>query len=148
MTYHERRAVVSIASSILITGIYYFYVYQRYLAGGLESVNDLTFWAAVIVTFVPISVAAQIVIAIAFSIIHRFATREEEPSFQDERDKLIDLKAGRNTLYAFVTGFFLSIGSILVGFPEFMMFVFFVLFGMLSSIVGDVSKIVMYRRGV
>lgn len=81
------------------------------------------------------SIVAQIIIYIVFHIINAIVTREQFIPIEDERDKLIKLKAIRNSHYAFTPGFVLSIIGLSLGMPIFWIFVIFVISGLFSEIV-------------
>jgi hypothetical protein len=147
MSYHEKRAIVSMVSSVLITVFYSIFLYQRYLVVGSESVNDPRFWGAAFLVFILVSIVANIIITIIFTIIYRITTNEEEPSFSDERDKLIELKGSRNALYVFSLGVVLSMVSLVFYMPLYLMFILITYSGLLSSLVDDTTQFYLYRRG-
>ena len=148
MSYHEKRSIVSIISSLLIFGAYSMYVFGKYREGGPVLANDLSFWATAFLILIPVSIAANIIIHIVFSIINTIATNECEPSFSDERDKLIELKSIRNSHWVFVLGFFLAMGSLVLNMPPAVMFIVIAVSGLVSSLVGDFSQLYYYRRGI
>ncbi len=148
MSYHEKKNIVSIISTLVIFGLYSLYVFQKYQAGGQALTNDFNFWASVILVFIPVSIVANIIINIVFVIIYRITTNEEEPSFSDERDKLIELKALRNSHWVFVIGFLLSMVLLVIGMPPFVMFIILAVSGLASEMVGNISQLYFYRRGI
>ena len=147
MSYHEKRAVVNMLSSVLITAIYSVYLYARYLANGGDFVNDPRFWAKAFLIFIPVSIVASILISIIFTIHYRLTTKEEEPSITDERDKLIELKGNRNALYVFSIGLILSMVTVAIGMPLYIMFITIIYSGLLSSVVDEMTQFTLYRRG-
>lgn len=147
MSYHEKRALVSIFSSVLITLGYSVYLFQRYLAGGGKILNDPHFWGVAFLSFVLASIIANIIITIFFTIYYRITEREEEPSFSDERDKLITLKGARNASYTFSIGVVLSMAALAINLPLYVMFILIVYSGLLSSVIDDVTQFYLYRRG-
>ena len=148
MSYQEKRSIVSIISSLLIFGIYSMYVFRKYQEGGHVLANDLSFWATAFLILIPVSIAANIIMHIVFYIINTIATNECEPSITDERDKLIELKATRNSHWIFVFGFFLAMGSLVLNMPPAVMFIVIAVSGLVSSIVDDLSQLHYYRRGI
>jgi hypothetical protein len=147
MSYHEKRALVNIFSSVLVTISYSIYLYVRYLAGGGEFVNDPRFWANAFLIFIPISIVATILISIVFTIHYRLTTHEEEPSITDERDKLIELKGSRIALYTFSIGVVLSMVTLALGMPLSAMFITIIYSGLLSSVIDEFTQFYLYRRG-
>lgn len=97
MSYQEKKNIVSLVSTFLILGFYCMYVFQQQPFGSLEQAEVHLFWATFILLLLPVTIAAKIIISIIFSILYRIAAKEEEPSFSDELDKLIELKAIRNS---------------------------------------------------
>jgi len=146
MSYHERRAFASLISTIVISAIYFVYVFQRY-PGNSYSADAFRFWGSSIFLLVPLSIVAQIVVQIASSIVNSMAPHEKESFVADERDKLIELRALRNSLYVFVLGFSLAMGSLVVEMPPSVMFIILFFSGFVSGMVGYISQLYFYRRG-
>lgn len=148
MSYHEKRAIVNMFSAVLVTTAYSIYLYFRYLAGGGEFVNDPVFWAKAFLVFIPVSIVANILITIVFTIYYYITTREEAPSITDERDKLIELKGNRNASYVFSIGTVLAMVTLAVGMPIAAMFITIIYAGLLSLVVDEGTQFYLYRRGV
>lgn len=148
MSYQEKRTIVSLISTLLIPTLYFLYMFQGYPEGDAYSIEVYRFWGRFILILIPVSIVAKIIIYIVFSIINTIATREEEPSVSDERDRLIELKSTRNSFYVFIVGFFLGMGSIVMEMPPSVMFALLIFFGMLAELVGELSQLYFYRRGL
>jgi hypothetical protein len=148
MSYHEKKSIVSMISTSVIFVIYFFIVFQKYQAGNFDSTNVFSFWAAVILILIPITIAAKIVIYIAFVIIYRITTDENAPCFSDERDKLIELKADRNSHWLFCFGFLLAMASQVMHMTPAVMFIILILSGFVSDIFGEISQLYFYRKGI
>ena len=148
MSYQEKKKIVSIISTVLITGFYALYVYQKYQAGVLDTSNIFQFWSLRILILIPVSIVSKIIIHIVFSIIIKVAFNEDEPSFTDELDKLIELKSIRNSFYLFMGGFLLSIISQAIGMSPSWLFIILFISGMLSDIFGEISSLYFYSRGI
>ncbi|SRR5258708_2854877 len=147
MSYQERRAFVSLISTILIAAYYFVSVLQRFPEGNPYSADVFRFWGSSMFILIPVSVVVQIVIAIVFSIVYSIATREPERPLTDERDRLIELKAIRNSLYVFVFGFSLAMGSLVINMPPNVMFIVLFFSGFVSGMAGYITQIYFYRRG-
>ncbi len=148
MSYHEKRAIVHMISSVLITVAYSMYLFQRYVAGSGSFINDPHFWGASFLIFILVSIVASIIISIVFNIYYRVTAKDEEPSFSDERDKLIELKGARNALYIFSIGVVLSMTSLMINMPLYVMFIAIIYSGLISSVVADITQFYLYRRGL
>lgn len=148
MSYQEKKNIVSIMGTFLVFVFYCLYVFERYPEATLDSTDTFSFWASVILILIPVSIVAKIIISIVFNIIYRISTNEKEPSFADELDKIIELKATRNSHYVFIVGFLLAMGSLVMDMPPYMMFIILIFSGLLSEVVGVITQIYLYRRGV
>jgi hypothetical protein len=147
MSYQERRSIVNLISTILISALYSAYMIQRYPEGNAYSADVFRFWGAFFLILIPVSIAAKIVIAIVFAILNAIATREEELPITDERDKLIETKAQTNSSYVFIVGFILAMGSLAIDMPPTIMFITLLLSGIVSEMVSEISQFYFYRRG-
>jgi hypothetical protein len=148
MSYQEKKNLVSLIGTTLIFGSYCLYVFQMYQERSIDPANSFSFWGAAILILIPVSIVAKIIIQIAFNIIYRITTNEKEPSFADELDKLIELKATRNSHYAFILGFLLSMGSLVMDMSPSVMFIILFISGFVSELVGIFTQLYLYRRGV
>ena len=148
MTYQEKRSIVSLISAILIFGTYCLYMYPRYPGGGLETLETFRYWGSFVLILTLFSIVAHIIISIIFNIVFRMTTREKEPKFADELDKLIDLKAARNSFFVFIIGFLLAMGSLIIFQPSQVMFIILIISGFISDVTGSLTKFYHFRKGV
>lgn len=154
MTYQEKNSLTNIISSILITGIYAFITYQKYLNGVLDDSNIFRFWALIILIFIPISIVARIVIMILFRIIDAIvqtAKGEEidtDVDKTDERDKIIRMKAAGNSMFLFALGFIFALATQLFDVSNHTFFLTIVVFGLLTDVLSESLQIRYYRKGV
>jgi hypothetical protein len=147
MSYQERRAIVSIISTILITVLYAAYMVQRYPQADPYAPEIFQYWGSFFMILIPVSIVARIIITIIFSIINEVATHDGEPSITDERDKMIGLKSFRNGFVMFSAGFLLAMGAVAVSLPPAIMFIIMLCGGIVSDIVSEASSFFFYRRG-
>ncbi|WP_108670087.1 hypothetical protein [Peribacillus acanthi] len=148
MTYQEKKSIVSVISTILIFVSYCLYMYPRFPGGGLESIEAIRYWGTFVLFLTLFSIVAHIIISIIFNIVFRITTNEKEPTFADELDKLIELKAQRNSFFVFIIGFLIAMGSLVIFQPSHMMFIILITSGFISDVMGSVTKLYHYRRGV
>jgi hypothetical protein len=148
MSYQEKENIMSLISSILILGLYSLYVYNKYLDGNPDLINDFQFWGKTFLILIPVTIVAQIIIHIVFAIINKIVVDEEPPSFTDERDKLIELKAIKISHWIFVIGFFQAMLSLSLGMQPWVMFISLISAGFIASIASNVAKIWFYRKGI
>ena len=147
MSSQERRAIVSLLTTLLLAAFFLVYVLPRYPVGNPYSAAVFHFWGLAVVILIPVSIVANIAMSIVFSIVYSMATHEKASSFSDERDKFIELRALRNALYVFTCGFFLAMGSLVIGMPPAVMFIVLMVSGFGSAMVGDLSQLYFYRKG-
>jgi hypothetical protein len=147
MSAHERQAIVSLLTTLLLAVFFVVYVLPRYPAVNPYAPEVFHFWGLAFVVLVPVSIVTNIVVSIVFSMVYAMATRQKASSFADERDKFIELRALRNALYAFITGFSLAMGSLAIGMPPSVMFIVLMASGYGSGVVESISKLYLYRQG-
>ncbi len=148
MSYREKENIINIFSGLLITAIYAWFVYQRYLDGRIDLTDDFQAWGKLFLVYAGISIVARIVIYIIFHIVNAIATRDDKIPQEDERDKLIKLKALRNSHYSFVIGFMIAIIALAIGLPTYSIFIVFVISGLISEWIDNGSQMYYYRKGV
>lgn len=140
--------MVSIISGILLFTLYTLYAINKAEEGSITSSSDFSFWGSFILVLLPVSIVAKIIIHIVFSIINKIATNEDEPGFEDELDKVIELKADRVSLYVFFFGFILSMVPLVTDLPTYLTFLVLILSGFLSDLLGRIAQLYFYRKGV
>lgn len=148
MDYNERKSIVNMLSTVIVLGIYYWSVFERFNTQVMDTDEQLQFWAKAILIAIPVSIVTKIVIMIVFAIGNYIITREETAGFEDERDKLIELKSTRNSYFIFGVGFFISLVLLAIGYPPKYMFISLILAGIGSEIFDQMSKWYYYRKGV
>lgn len=148
MSYHEKRAIVSLITTLLSSSFYFAYVLQRHGEETLRGQAEFSFWAAAILLFIPFQVVLKIIIHIIFSIINTVTTNETEPDLTDERDWMIDLKATRNFYHVFMAGFLLAMGALVADMSPTVMFKVIISFMLAAGVVLDASQLYFYWKGV
>lgn len=148
MDLKEKRIPVSLIASVLIFIIYTLYVYNKHVAGNPETLNDFHFWGKSFLVLIPIAIVTQIIIQIVFAIATKITTGENPDPIDDERDKLIELKAIKISHYIFITGFALAMGSLNLRMQPWVMFVVLISSGFVASIVNEIVRLYFYRKGV
>ncbi len=113
----------------------------------MEIINDFKFWGKAFLILIPVTIVAQIIIHIVFFIINKIVTNEDIPMINDERDKLIELKAIRISHWVFIVGFLLSMGSQAIGMQPWVMFITLIYSGFFAAIASEIAKIYFYRKG-
>ena len=150
MSFQQKNITVSLVNFSLILGFYLFRVFQMVQGGSFTSTNVFRLWGIVIALAIGVTIFATILTHILSAIIEAIKTGEENPKiedFEDERDRLIDLRGTKVTYFVSSIGVFLAMLTFVLGQPPLVMFTLLIFFGVVAQIVGDISRLVLYRRG-
>jgi hypothetical protein len=150
MSFQERNIAVSFVNFTLILGYYLIRVIQMIQGGIFNSTNVFRLWGITILLAIVVTIVLTILAQIGSGILHSIQTREEPNirDIQDERDQLIDLRGTKITYLISSIGVFLSMLTFVLGQPALVMFSLLVFFGLVAQIVGDISRLVLYQRGL
>ena len=150
MSFKEKNIAVSLASFSLILGIYLISLLAMILTDHLTPTNVFRLWIVTIVLAIFVTVAATILTHIVTTVLEVIRTGDRNPKIEklaDERDQIIDLR-GTNTTYTVSSlGVFISMLTYTFGRPPLEMFILLIFFGILAQVAGDISRLVLYRRG-
>lgn len=150
MTYQEKNITVSLGNFIVILGFYLIRLFQMIQNGGFNATNVFRLWGIVIISAVILTIFATILTHIVSAIIQAIRTGEGSPdieSTEDERDRLIDLRGTKIAYVVSSIGVFLSMLTFALGQPPLVMFTLLIFSGIVAQIVGDLSRLYLYRRG-
>jgi hypothetical protein len=150
MSFQEKNIAVSLASFILILGFYLLRLSRLLRAESLNSSDVFRLWGIVIALAIIFTIFATILTHIVSAIIEAIKTGQEKPEIEDiadERDKLIDLRGTKITYFISSIGVFLSMLTFALGQPPLVMFTLLIFFGIAAQIIGDISRLILYRRG-
>jgi drug/metabolite transporter (DMT)-like permease len=150
MSYQEKNITASFVVFTLILGFYLLRVFQLTQSDSFNLTNMVRLWGTVIVLGIVVTIVGTILTHIGSGIIEAIKTRQEPviSDIQDERDRLIDLRGTRITYVVYSLGVFLAMLTFALGQPALVMFSLLILAGLVGQIVGDISRLVLYRRGV
>jgi hypothetical protein len=150
MSFQQKNITVSLVNFTLILGFFLIRLFQFIQDGAFESTNVFRLWGFIIVLAVVVTIVGTILTHILSAIIQAIKTGEEDPKiedFEDERDRLIDLRGTKVTYFVSSIGVFLSMLTFVFGQPPLVMFTLLIFFGVLAQIVGDISRLYLYRKG-
>ena len=150
MTFQERNIAASFVTFTLILGFYLTRVFQMIQNESFNLTNMTRLWATVIVLGIVVTIIGTILTHIGSGIIQAIKTQEEPviEDIQDERDRLIDLKGTKVAYIVYSIGVLLSMLTFAFGRPALEMYSLLILAGLVAQIVSDISRLVLYRRGV
>ncbi|MDW3193372.1 MAG: hypothetical protein R8G66_13450 [Cytophagales bacterium] len=148
MTYQEKKSIASLSSTIVVILWYclYVFVFNADRSAGPET--DFQFYGVTILLIIPGMIVANILIHILVGIQHKMATNEDIESFEDEFDKAIELRANRNAYNTFMAIFLISMASLAMSYPPYIMLNILVDGMMAASLVWSISKLYFYRKGL
>ncbi len=150
MSFQEKHITVALVNFSLILIIFLIRVLQMFRTDTFTSTNVFRLWGVIIVLAVVVTIAGTILTMIISAIIEAIKTGDENPQiedFADERDKLIDLRGTKVTYTVASLGTFLSMLTFVFGQEPLVMFTLLIFFGVLAQIIGDISRLMLYRRG-
>jgi len=151
MSHQEKNITASLVTFTLILVFYLIRILNMIQTGGLIPTKLFPLWGIIIALGIAGTIIATIFTHIIAAIMQAIQTGEENPKIEDiedERDKLIELKGTRIAYIASSFGVFLSMLTFVFGQPALVMFSLLIFFGLFAQVVGDVSRLVLYRRGV
>ncbi|MBT4034855.1 MAG: hypothetical protein HOB84_08880 [Candidatus Marinimicrobia bacterium] len=140
LSYQEK----SIWASLIITSIMFIYYFSRVL-GVIEN-PDLpeSSLISVFIGVITVTIFAQIVIQSIMAIIYS----DEVKDGGDERESLIRLKATSISHYVLISGVWIACMSFYLNPSALMLMNVFIVFFVVSEIVGFVAQLIYYQRGV
>jgi len=149
MSYQEKNITVSLVNFTLILGFYFIRVFQMIQGGSFNPTNVFRLWGIVIILGIVVTILGTILTHIVSAIIQAIKTKQEPDirDIQDERDTIIDLRGTKITYIAYSIGVFLSMLTFALNQPPLVMFTLLVFFGLLAQVIGDISRLYLYRRG-
>lgn len=150
MSFKEKNITVTLISFSLILLFYSNQIFQMVQDGGLNSTDVFRLWTIVIVLGIIVTIIGMILTHIVSAIVIAIQTGGDDPEiddFEDERDKLIDLRGTKITYTVSSIGSFFAMLSFALGQSPLIMFALLVFFGLVAQVVGDVTRLFLYRRG-
>ena len=150
MSFQERNITASLVSFSLVMAYFLIRVFQMVQSESFTSANVFRLWWIVIILAVVITIVLIILSHIGSAIFEVIRTGDEDPKIdetEDERDKLIDLRGTKITYTVSSIGVFLAMLTFVLGQPALGMFTLLIFFGLFAQITGDISRLVLYRRG-
>lgn len=150
MSFKEKNIAVSLTNFTLILGYFLIRILQMLRSDTFTPANVFRLWTIVIVLATAVTVLAIILTQAGSAIIQSVKTGGDKPKIndlEDERDKLIDLQGTKATQFFSSIGVFFAMLTFALGQPPLVMFSLLIFFGMLSQIIGDIVRLVLYRRG-
>lgn len=150
MSFKQKNITVTLVNFSLILVFFLIRVFQMVQNDSFNSENVFRLWGIIIILAVVVSVGATILTIIVSAVIDAIRTGKEEPEIddlEDERDRLIDLRGTKITYLVSSFGSLIAMLTFVLGQPPLVMFTLLIFLGVLAQIIGDISRLFLYRRG-
>lgn len=149
MSFQEKNFAVTLVNFTVLLGYYLIRLFQMQQDGSFIPENVFHLWLIVIIWAVVVTILGTILTHIVSAVIEAIITKKEPvmKDIADERDKFIDLKGTKATYTASSLGGFISMLTFVLGKPPLIMFSLLIFFGLLAQIIGDVTRLYLYRKG-
>lgn len=142
MAIQEKRIYVSLISTFLAFAYYYTIMFEvNHVLP--EEVNGLI--GKNILIFITVSIALNIALQIVLSLLNPNGFKDCQVT--DERDKMIELKGMQVSFAVFGVGFMSTMFMLTYDYSMFIVFNGILLSFALGDIIGNIIKIITYRRG-
>ena len=147
MSRREKGIAASVATQVLVFGVYSIIVFRMYVDGRFEGADSTALVGKAILVLVAAQIAGFVLSQIVVNVMNCAAMREDKLFASDERDKLIELREMQASFIVFLVGFFASMTTLAQGGPPVLVFNMIVLSLTLGDTVGKLRKLRLYRRG-
>ena len=150
MSFQQRNITVSLITFILILSFYLLRISQLLQTDSFISTNVFGLWGIIVVLAIVATILLTILAHIGSAVFQVIKTGDENPKIediQDERDRIIDLRGTQISYVASSLGVLAAMLTFVFGQPPLVMFSMLIFSGLLAQIIGDISRLVLYRRG-
>lgn len=139
LTFHEKSIWVSLTSTIL--------VFAYYFSQAIILLNTPETPLPALINLFLVVIVAIIIIQVFMQSLIAFIFREDADSEDDERARVITLKATQISHYILIVGVWASILSIYFELSAIMLANMILFFFVLSEVIGYIAHLIFYRRG-
>lgn len=149
MSYQEKKALLNFGITVVALLLYANYVCNHFWREGMNTEELLVFWSKTILIMIPIQIVIHIVVHIALAItLGMFNGGKLREEINDEFDKIIELKATRNSMIWFAFAFIGALGWLAAGYGVNYFFGTLIICGVISEVIDAFSRVYYYRKGV
>ena len=139
LSYREKIIWISLISTVLIFGYYFFQAFRVFNNPDIENTTLVSLFIGVVIL---ISII-QVVLIIILSIVNK----KEAEKGGDERDKLIEAKATKISYFILSAGAWTTAFGILITSSAFILINVLIFFLIIAEIVGFSMQLIYHRRG-
>ena len=140
ISFKEKSIWVSLIITIVVFGYYFTRVFGILNQSTGGTTEPIVLYIGVVIFMVILVIVSHILLAIIYT--------KEANDFNDERDKLIELKGTRISYWILILGIFQAVAGLLMTKSPIMIANVLLLFFVIAAIVGDSVKLYYYRKGI
>ena len=139
MSYKEKSILASLILTVIIFGIYFIKVFATMSTTDSGLVNSIVLFIGAVLYIVILEIIVHIILPIFY--------KNEHKDSDDERDKLIQLKATRISYFILVFGMFITTISLLLSLTPLLISNIILLSFIIAEITGFSIQLYYYRKG-
>ncbi len=150
MSFHQKNAAVTLVSFSLILLFLIVRITWMLRTDSFTNRNVFWMWGIVIVMATVVTIIGMIGTHIVSAIREYMEHGEADEAVddtKDERDIHIDMQGTKVTYMVSSTGVALAMLTYVLGQPPLVMFTALIFVGIVAQVVGDVTRLALYRRG-
>ena len=149
MSFEERNAVSSILVCLVTWSVMLWVLWTYTATGRFSGADGLAHWAQTVLWLIAIGVGIAIVMTVLFNIGYGIFTGERKVDFlSDERDKIIGLRGIQATLIVMTLGVIAAFVALAMNVAILTVLNMILAACAIGSFASEVTKLVLYRRGV
>ncbi len=140
LSYQEKKIWTSLLITAVFFGYYFINTFSILFKAEVDNIQIVNNFVSIVVLVIIAEIIFQIILAIIF--------RKEAKEGEDERDKIIKLKAASNAYFFLIAGVWITCLSLLVTHSPILIINLIMCFFILAEITKFTSQLIYYRRGV
>lgn len=149
MSYQEKNNLVTLVSSLVVMGNYFWRMYGMWIGGELDGEAANAIMGQSVLWLILVSIIVNVVAHVIFAVVHAAMTGGSDSSYVvDERDRLIELRGLRIGYYILGAGFVTSMIVLAMGYASILVFILIVFSFTVAGIAENLTRIAMYRWGL
>lgn len=148
MSKQETRIATGMVTNTIIFIAYFLIIIGMYQDGRFDGDDAARLVGQSVLILIGAQIVGNILVAILVAIGRAMVNgKDEEPDITDERDKLIELRALRLTFFLFGAAFVGTATALALGATLFTAFLMIIVALAGSDFIGNILRLVLYRRG-
>ncbi len=149
MTFEERNNLAGLLAGIVVISLYVWRISGQHALGVYAGPDGLTIWARDTLWMIAIGVGIAILATILTAILYAIVTGDPKPSMiVDERDRWIKIWGMRVTMVVMSLGLIAGLFALAFGWSLFAVLNIFLAGFSLGDMVGNLTKLGLYRFGL